>query len=1025
MAKKIINVGDRNVVIRLVKKTDANVTFSQGVAPQNAINNATELSFKLTNKPPTENRFVIGTFDTPNIKNPNLYITNGSAYDVQDGNMLNVNVPITLTDPNYINRIVGLFLKFTPDELQYVLGDRVAQPNPKQFGVKYFDAGSLQPTTDVYTINTIVATRGVYFNDLNYYVPIYMGTLKHLEESWGVVGGTLGMLEWFSTGSSTIGLNLNVTHQIPVSSVAITNTTTNFTVGDSVDITYTVSPIDADIAGVTFSTNDPLKASFADPTIPTLTVNGPGNFTVTATATDILGNSVQTNKTFSADLNMQPLTMSFTVNAGEQISITAASGIDGTVAKYEWGDGTATGYTSVNGTPTTHTFGSSGSYQVNLYVNQELDSLVIGKNTSMSGLRTVNFWGDVIAKTISFRNCTNLTSVPSQMCPGQIDLTEMFYGCTSFNQDISAWDVSAIANFTNMFYGATAFNQPLNSWITSSAIDLSGMFYGASSFNQPIGGWDVDQVTNFAHMFDGATAFNKSINSWQTTSATNMSGMFRNASTFNQPIGAWAVDYVTDMSSMFQGTSQATIFNQDISAWNVSSVTNMNAMFKGNIAFNQNLRYWCVSDIATRPIDFTGIGTPIATINEPRWGLCPIRNVAVTIVGLIEPVRINDVRALSYTLNPDTPVQSAVWSSSNENIAVIDESGNAIFTDVGEVTISISVNGLYTGSKTLTVQDVIQPMAILSTGLTSGVVNVGTDSLTGVTVDWGDGSAVDTVINDIVEHTFTGTDKRVIRIMPIDSLLMPSLHVGGEIEEVVKWYPNTHTGELHLGSVSGSKLVRVPSTAPLVENMSNMFADCNLFNQNIGGWNMSNVTNTSQMFKGCSTFNQDIGSWNVGNVTNMDGMFDGATVFNRDLAWWCVTNILAEPSQFANNSALTTNRYPTWGTCPSRSYVLTIDPVSDIDVGSTAQLTYTLSPTITINHMEWSTDNASVATVDSNGLVTGVNIGTTTINVKLNHVFIGSVSVTVQGQSIINEPTSFDMHRVISPTQVSGVVSSS
>jgi surface protein len=30
------------------------------------------------------------------------------------------------------------------------------------------------------------------------------------------------------------------------------------------------------------------------------------------------------------------------------------------------------------------------------------------------------------------------------------------------------------------------------------------------------------------------------------------------------------------------------------------------------------------------------------------------------------------------------------------------------------------------------------------------------------------------------------------------------------------------------------------------------------------------------------TFNQDIGRWNVGNVTNMSSMFDEANVFNQD-----------------------------------------------------------------------------------------------------------------------------------------------
>jgi surface protein len=907
----------------------------------------------------------------------------------------------------------------------------------------------MEPSIEVYTINTVIATRGVYFNDLNYYIPVYMGTLKHLEESWGAAGVSLGMLTWYSTGYSLIRTDLNITHQIPVSGVTITNETTTVLVGDTVTVTYSVTPSDADIASVTYMSNDPDKASFADSTDPVMSINSPGSFTVTVQVTDILGNVVQTNKTFAAELDIQPLTMSFTVNAGEQIAITATPTTSETFAKYDWGDGTSIGYVEINGTEVTHTFSSAGDYQVRLYSSNDLDGLIVGKSTSMPGLRSVDSWGDVKSKFISFRNATNLISVPTVINAGLVELTEMFYGCTSFNQDISGWDVSGISEFTNMFFGASAFNQPLNNWVTSSAIGFVGMFAGAISFNQDLNGWDVDQVTSFERMFDGAVTFNKPLDSWQTGSVTNTASMFRNASAFNQPIGTWDVDGVTTMTSMFQGTTQATIFNQDISAWNVSAVTNMNMMFKGNIAFNQNLRYWCVSEIAARPFEFTGAGTPITTVNEPRWGLCPIRDVVVTINGLTEPVHINDVRQLTYELNPNTPVQSAVWTSSNEDIAVIDGSGNAIFTGMGQVTISVNINGLYLGSKTITVQDVIQPMTILTTGFNTGTVNVATDSTSGITVDWGDGSPIENIINDIIEHTFTTTDKRLIRIQPVVGVEMPTLHIGGEIEEVVNWYPGTHTGELHLGNMVGSKLLRVPEITPLVVNMSNMFSGCTLFNDPINGWdtsavtnmtglfagatsfnqslsnwNVSNVTAMDQMFTSAVAFNQDIGGWNVSTTTTMNGMFDGATNFNQDLAWWCVTNIVTEPPFFARNSALSTDHYPTWGTCPSRTYELIIDPVADINVGATAQATYTLTPTITISNVTWSTDNGSVASVDGSGIITGVGEGTTNINIEINHVFTGFIAVTVVQGTSVNEPSSLETHRVVSPTQMSAVVSS-
>lgn len=57
------------------------------------------------------------------------------------------------------------------------------------------------------------------------------------------------------------------------------------------------------------------------------------------------------------------------------------------------------------------------------------------------------------------------------------------------------------------------------------------------------------------------------------------------------------------------------------------------------------------------------------------------------------------------------------------------------------------------------------------------------------------------------------------------------------------------------------------------------------FNQPITGWNVSNVTNMSQMFQQ-TPFNYSINSWDVKNVTNMGSMFYGCTSFNQPLSSW-------------------------------------------------------------------------------------------------------------------------------------------
>lgn len=76
-----------------------------------------------------------------------------------------------------------------------------------------------------------------------------------------------------------------------------------------------------------------------------------------------------------------------------------------------------------------------------------------------------------------------------------------------------------------------------------------------------------------------------------------------------------------------------------------------------------------------------------------------------------------------------------------------------------------------------------------------------------------------------------------------------------------------------------------------VTNISYMFANAILFNQDINNWNVSNVVNMSNMFNNATDFNQPLNSWNVSNVTNMTYMFYNATSFNQDIFNWNVSNV--------------------------------------------------------------------------------------------------------------------------------------
>ena len=52
-------------------------------------------------------------------------------------------------------------------------------------------------------------------------------------------------------------------------------------------------------------------------------------------------------------------------------------------------------------------------------------------------------------------------------------------------------------------------------------------------------------------------------------------------------------------------------------------------------------------------------------------------------------------------------------------------------------------------------------------------------------------------------------------------------------------------------------------------------------------------------------------------------------VFNQNLTGWCVSNITSEPELFAQDSALTEDNKPIWGTCPNYNINITASSNSD------------------------------------------------------------------------------------------------
>ncbi|MEM1328611.1 MAG: BspA family leucine-rich repeat surface protein [Bacteroidota bacterium] len=93
-----------------------------------------------------------------------------------------------------------------------------------------------------------------------------------------------------------------------------------------------------------------------------------------------------------------------------------------------------------------------------------------------------------------------------------------------------------------------------------------------------------------------------------------------------------------------------------------------------------------------------------------------------------------------------------------------------------------------------------------------------------------------------------------------------------------------------------------------VQDIRSLFSGADSFNQDIGDWDVSNVTDMIDVFNAAISFNQDISTWErttptvstTANVINMRGMFSGATAFNQDISNWDVSNVRDMKSMFFN-----------------------------------------------------------------------------------------------------------------------------
>lgn len=172
------------------------------------------------------------------------------------------------------------------------------------------------------------------------------------------------------------------------------------------------------------------------------------------------------------------------------------------------------------------------------------------------------------------------------------------------------------------------------------------------------------------------------------------------------------------------------------------------------------------------------------------------------------------------------------------------------------------------------------------------------------TVDWGDGSAVQTLTSStpLPTHVYATAASFDVKIAGTftkygafpnsdNTILGPYEASTGCITKVDKWTESTGTtfaAGAYAWFPGTSGVAAPPST---VKNLVGVFYNAASFNQDISSWKTGNVVSMVSGFRDTNAFNQPLNSWNTSKLVNLDYAFYNAKAFNQPLNGWNTSNV--------------------------------------------------------------------------------------------------------------------------------------
>ncbi len=526
------------------------------------------------------------------------------------------------------------------------------------------------------------------------------------------------------------------------------------------------------------------------------------------------------------------------------------------------------------------------------------------------------------------------------------NMGNMFEGAISFNQDIGSWDVSKVTRMTFMFNDATVFNQDIGGWNVSKVTDMARMFEGTAlspeNYDALLIGWNAQTLQTGVTFHGGNSKYTsaaqtardsiENVHNWRITD-----GGLIDAN--DQPTRIFLSS--TNILENEPANTTVGILSTDGGATSYTYTFTSGDGDTDNTGFTISrtaLQLTAPADYETKrsySIRIKEDGTSI----EQQFTISVVAKTAPTVSTTAASTIISTAATLNGDITQDggaeITARGFVYATSNTDLTIMGATNVTVSGTTG--TFYKGITGLTAGTEyyyrayatntvgttygeeqsftTLSLSEELEQQLehfVLKINTTAGT-NAQDDTFEFHTrdmeyeVDWGEGSSFEPITTGNTSHTFSTAGEHTIRFLNLNDIYINNSSGKEKYSSIEQWGTAEWNADMS-NAFDGATNLTASDTAGTpdmssVTNMSGMFNDATVFNQDIESWDVSQVTDMGQMFNGAASFNQDIGSWDVSQVTNMSGMFFNADAFNQDIGGWDVSKVTNMESMFDDANA--------------------------------------------------------------------------------------------------------------------------